>query len=672
MPVAPTYPGVYVEELPSGVHTITGVSTAVTAFLGYFMQGPMNQATQIFSVADLERTFGSLVATSEAGYGIRQFFANGGAEAWVVRVAAAPAAGAATPAPPQAAKIQIEDEPSGTPILQVTAASPGSWGNSVRLAVDHNTPAGTAAFNLTVTLVDSSSPPIALATEVYRNLTLDPSKPGYAVAVVNDASALVQLELVGTPSATALPAPTGTVSASVDTSQVTLSSLVGKSLNVTFGVESLTPAVTVAALPASWTEVAASLQSQLQGLSPSTGSPSAPTIPTATVTLIQTGGTDIQLQISAGASDPSSTFTFTGELATPLGLDISGANGTLTNVVQYALGGKAAGAEEPPPPGPGGTAGPVIGTDGNVPNATGLIGDPLAKTGIYALDAVDDFNILCLPDVMNLGDGDAFAVISAAETYCASRLAFLLVDVPQGGPSPSPRDTLTGIQDWLTQNANLRSSNAALYFPRLQIPDPLNGFRLRAVGSSGTIAGLYAQTDGTRGVWKAPAGTAATLANVPALTYKMTDAENGVLNPLGINGLRSFPVYGNVCWGSRTLNGADQLASDWKYIPVRRIALYIEASLYRGTQWVVFEPNDEPLWSQIRLSVGTFMRGLFQQGAFQGSTPASAYFVKCDSDTTTQADINLGVVNILVGFAPLKPAEFVILQIQQIAGQIPT
>ena len=152
----------------------------------------------------------------------------------------------------------------------------------------------------------------------------------------------------------------------------------------------------------------------------------------------------------------------------------------------------------------------------------------------------------------------------------------------------------------------------------------------------------------------------------------MTDAENGSLNPQAINCLRSLPVYGNVCWGARTLDGADQLASDWKYIPVRRLALYIEASLYQGTQWVVFEPNDEPLWSQIRLNVGSFMQGLFQQGAFQGSTPTSAYFVKCDSDTTTQADINLGVVNILVGFAPLKPAEFVILQIQQIAGQIPT
>ena len=236
----------------------------------------------------------------------------------------------------------------------------------------------------------------------------------------------------------------------------------------------------------------------------------------------------------------------------------------------------------------------------------------------------------------------------------------------------SLRDSLTGIQDWLTQNATLRSSYAALYFPRPQIPDPLNGYRLRPVAPSGTIAGLYAQTDGTRGVWKAPAGTAATLTNVAALTYTMTDAENGVLNPQAINCLRSLPVYGNVCWGARTLDGADQLASDWKYTPVRRLALYIEASLYQGTQWVVFEPNDEPLWSQIRLNVGTFMRGLFQQGAFQGSTPNSAYFVKCDSDTTTQADINLGVVNILVGFAPLKPAEFVILQIQQIAGQIPT
>jgi phage tail sheath protein FI len=118
------------------------------------------------------------------------------------------------------------------------------------------------------------------------------------------------------------------------------------------------------------------------------------------------------------------------------------------------------------------------------------------------------------------------------------------------------------------------------------------------------------------------------------------------------------------------MRGADLLADDYKYLPVRRLALYIEESLYRGTQWVVFEPNDEPLWSQIRLNVGAFMQNLFRQGAFQGQTPSAAYFVKCDSETTTQNDINLGIVNILVGFAPLKPAEFVVIRLQQLAGQI--
>ena len=227
-------------------------------------------------------------------------------------------------------------------------------------------------------------------------------------------------------------------------------------------------------------------------------------------------------------------------------------------------------------------------------------------------------------------------------------------------------------RDWLDDNANLRHQNAAAYFPRPRIPDPLNNNRLKAVGASGCVAGLYARTDASRGVWKAPAGIEGTLRNVPDLSYKLTDAENGQLNPLGMNCLRNFDVFGNVCWGARTLVGADQQASDWKYVPVRRIALFIEESLFRGSQWVVFEPNDEPLWAQIRLNVGSFMHGLFRQGAFQGGSPREAYLVTCDKETTTQADINRGIVNILVGFAPLKPAEFVIIKIQQLAGQIET
>ena len=163
-----------------------------------------------------------------------------------------------------------------------------------------------------------------------------------------------------------------------------------------------------------------------------------------------------------------------------------------------------------------------------------------------------------------------------------------------------------------------------------------------------------------------------TINGIQDLQVNLNDPENGMLNPLGINCLRVFPVNGRVVWGARTLRGADQLADEYKYIPVRRLALFIEESLYRGTQWVVFEPNDEPLWAQIRLNVGAFMHNLFRQGAFQGKTPRDAYFVKCDKETTTQNDINLGIVNIVVGFAPLKPAEFVIIKIQQMAGQIET
>jgi phage tail sheath protein FI len=209
-----------------------------------------------------------------------------------------------------------------------------------------------------------------------------------------------------------------------------------------------------------------------------------------------------------------------------------------------------------------------------------------------------------------------------------------------------------------------------VFFPYVKLADPLDEYRLKKYPPSGSVAGSFARTDAQRGVWKAPAGIEAALRGVQALDYRLTDQENGVLNPLGINCLRTFPVHGTIIWGSRTLEGADQKASEWKYIPVRRMALYIEESLYRGLKWVVFEPNDEPLWAQIRLNVGAFMHNLFRQGAFQGTAPKDAYLVKCDKETTTRNDINLGIVNILVGFAPLKPAEFVYIKIQQLAGQV--
>ncbi len=255
---------------------------------------------------------------------------------------------------------------------------------------------------------------------------------------------------------------------------------------------------------------------------------------------------------------------------------------------------------------------------------------------------------------------------STAAAYCQKRRALLLVD------SPSTWLNKDRARNNLDSDIGLTDKNAAIFFPRLRLPNPLKGNQVETFAAAGAVAGVMARTDSERGVWKAPAGLDATLRGVPELAVSLNDAENGELNPLGINCLRTMPAVGRVVWGSRTLQGDDRLASEWKYIPVRRTALFIEESLYRGTQWVVFEPNDEPLWAQIRLNLGAFMQNLFRQGAFQGKSPREAYFVKCDKETTTQNDINLGIVNIVVGFAPLKPAEFVIIKIQQIAGQIAT
>ena len=251
----------------------------------------------------------------------------------------------------------------------------------------------------------------------------------------------------------------------------------------------------------------------------------------------------------------------------------------------------------------------------------------------------------------------------------------LLIDSPAAwtaNPATAVATAAAGVNSLRGSVGNDDARNAAAYFPRLRMPDPLNENRLADFAPGGAVAGIIARTDAQRGVWKAPAGLDASFSGVQEFTYTLTDGGNGVLNPLGLNCLRSFPVAGNVVWGARTLAGADLLASEWKYVPVRRTALYLEESLYRGTQWVVFEPNDEPLWAQIRLNVGAFMQNLFLQGAFQGRSPKEAYLVKCDRETTTQNDINLGIVNIVVGFAPLKPAEFVVIQIQQLAGQIQT
>lgn len=506
MSVPLTYPGVYIEEVPSGVRTITGVATSITAFIGSALRGAENEPILVQSFSDYTRNFGNLSRNHPMGFAVSQFFLNGGRDALIVRVSNTGAAATFL---------------SGT--LGLIAASSGDWGENLLVTVTHPDPAinpdaaANELFGLIIT--DSATGEV----ETFNNISALIDNSRYATTILEQQSKLVRVN--------------GTLANT---------------------------------RPAEMTDIA-----------------------------FESDGSD--------------------------GIAI---------------------------------------TDDEISHP-----DRVAeRAGIWALEKADLFNLLCIPPFeLDTGDVGAPTRVAAA-AYCLDRRAIFIADPlrdwDEHADITNPATGLDSVAWGLSRNAN-----TAVYFPRVIQPNPLQEGRLAEFAPCGVIAGIISRTDANRGVWKAPAGLNATLKGVSALSAKLTDANNGVLNPLAVNCLRSFPVNGRVVWGSRTLVGADQLASEWKYLPVRRTALFIEESLYRGTQWVVFEPNDEPLWSQIRLNLGAFMQNMFRQGAFQGSSPRDAYFVKCDAESTTQTDIDNGIVNILVGFAPLKPAEFVVIKLQQITSQ---
>jgi phage tail sheath protein FI len=313
----------------------------------------------------------------------------------------------------------------------------------------------------------------------------------------------------------------------------------------------------------------------------------------------------------------------------------------------------------------GGSRALIVRVEGD---GSGGITDADIIASLPALDRADLFNLLCIPPLKRHGGDVGKPTWDAAIAYAKSRRAFVIVDpAERWATAGDVLDTVTGVTSVVTP-----ADNAAIYFPRILVSDPLNNGQLDSFAPGGAIAGIFAQADAQRGVWKAPAGIEAVMQGVEGFSLggganTLTDADNERLNPAGINGLRSFIGAGPVVWGARTLKGTDAQASDWKYIPVRRLAYTIEESVVRGIKWATFEPNNQALWAQIELSVNAFMQTLFRQGAFQGTTPSQAYFVKCDNTTTTLADMENGIVNIVIGFAPMKPAEFVMLTIQQTA-----
>jgi phage tail sheath protein FI len=812
-----SYPGVYIQEVPSGVRTITGVSTSIGAFLGRASKGPIDQAVRLFSIADFTRSFGETHPASDLAESVKLFFNNGGTDCYVVRIA-----NGADPA-----EVTLENL-EGNNVLTATAKASGTFGNTIRLEIDYRTASPDETFNLRVILEDGG---VAVQSESFTGLSMDPNSPRFAPAFVTGSSALIDLELHANtdaggaddltvagnsfsglsqsrrplgalanirtvldglinPVAPATPrsrfeiSVDGTAYVPVDvapwpTVDINAATLVQiRSLfqdRINTALDSVSPTANVAVT----TATSGSLTNMLTITSDGAGSPQTsvrirraadrdiaePLMlgvdqggiepvrrsefrPAPTASLLRVGdpatggslatlnalsalavnqmtsitinGVQVDLTVAPNVINTTGTATdpfitsaagfspMTGEndgvreklriianaisndsslayraelwgytlaiLATggtlnerPSAISItpgafsSGTGEFILNTRQYTLGAGGVSA----------FSSGVDGDDGIDPDVASFEGNGVDQTGMHALDPVDLFNLMVIPGDEALDDTAMQTLNGRAVTYCTSRRAFLIIDSPTAWTNVN-----TGLAD-VVQNssmiATLRGAlgsgkdHAAVFYPRLHIRV---GGLTQVIGAGGAIAGLMARTDANRGVWKAPAGIDAGLNTVTGLEVVLTDAQNGVLNKQGVNCIRVLPNGSMINWGARTLDGDDDTGSEWKYVPIRRFALFLEESLYRGTRWAVFEPNDEPLWANIRLNINAFMTSLFRQQAFQGTTPQEAFYVRCDKTTTTQDDRNKGIVNIEVGFAPLKPAEFVVIKIQQIAGDV--
>lgn len=824
MSVTPTYPGVYVQEISSGVRSIAGVSTSIGMFIGRTRKGPLNQAVRVYSYTDFERTFSSDVSIGAMADHVRLFFLNGGTDCYVMRIAK----GATF------AQTVLLAEDGVTQSLRLTAKSPGAIGNTIRAVVSYGGANPETTFNLDLFReeVDSGGRVTILEAETYKNLSMNPDAPLYAPGVITSNSALASADVPAVLAATAagfsmsgMPVVydsgdlttlrdmwarrLGSASAlgnrfmlSVDGNSVIPVNLSGADItgiavptvaNIAQEIEdkindalaaagqagisvavSLTDAgavpgvVTGATLdagiagvadaasvlritskaasggsvtitPSATDDLAAALRlgagqggTEASAYTPHRPAPNgvslrasdpkvlrdlgdmrhdgitalrlsafdnsgAPAIATAPVNLLAEGGatatTPLWMNSMGGLrtvlariADAVNVYRNANPLTFFWSASVAGNRLTLTtsrgtanalaatfasdpsahdiapsfnvNARYYSVGeGALATAFQTPTPAvtTAGAAAPSV-TDGTGP----ALSDYTDAFPLVEKDA-DIFNIMVLPEDADPAAVQLNLVYGPASVFCQKRRAFLIMDAPAAWKTA--QDAFGKVAD---ARIGVVKDHSAIYYPRIQISD---GKKTRAIGAAGAVAGVYARTDSTRGVWKAPAGVEADIRGIVGLERRFTDDEQGSMNPLGVNVIRAFP-NGLVVFGARTNDGADDFASEYKYIPIRRLALYIEESLYRGLKWVVFEPNDDPLYGQIRLNVGVFMQDLHRRGAFQGSKPSDAYFVKCDGETTTQSDRNLGIVNIVVGFAPLKPAEFVILYLQQMAGQL--
>lgn len=643
-----TYPGVYVEEISSGVKPIEAAGTSTAAFFGVAERGPIGEVKKIFNFTEFQTVYGGFLNGYYLAHAVFQFFNNGGTQCYVGRVAT----GA------DAATVTVLDRgTTAQDSMTISARSAGAWGNKVMVIVDSTRAEDPDNdFNLTV-FQDNPTPDEApVQLESYENLSMNPASPEYVETMVNSGSKYITI--------TVNTANTNQIAGYSQSAPLTLGGdLLGANqrkfrININndgYRTVDLTTALSGADL-SDLAVIGAAIQSTIRALTPLRESTPSDAY-TVTVSVEDTN----MLRIASGNTSAASKVEII-----PAGDPLENAAGALRlgrrNSGTEVYGSAAMRPQDTAADdfyflGDDTVSGAVSavqpGSDGTLP-----LNDNDYTNALALLDTVRDVSLIAVPGI------GSPVVADAGMNYCRNRPlsdCFYIADMD--------RDDIT-LEDAIQYRDDINTPNSygAVYFPWLKALDPTGlSSEPISVPPSGYVAGMYSQIDAKRGVWKAPAGTEALLGGAVGLVTDLTDIQQGNLNKnkKSVCVIRKFPGSGIVLWGARTLSSDPE----YKYIPVRRMAIMLRVSIYNGIQWTVFEPNDEELWSQIRLNIGSFMMTLFRQGAFQGSTPSQAFFVKCDSETTTQADIDLGIVNVLVGFAPLKPAEFVVVKISQKAGQ---
>ena len=642
------HPGVYVQEVPSAVKPIEGVSTSTAGFVGVASKGPVPGFTMPFggkpkpplitSFTEYTRLFGGYRRDSFLTYAVQNFFDNGGKRAYIVRVVVADhPQGAGSPPPPdthnaQLAAIALNDRETASsanlagsqPSLAVIANSPGAWGNSLGISIQPASVDPDNHFKLLV--LDGGT-----VVEAYDDLSMDSNADGFVEDAVNGRSSHIMVRAT-------VPSTVTNIADARPQADPTVGLGNGYGTNL----------VNVTA-PAS-----------LGGQVAVTATPNGDVPPTFNLA-VSVGPNQVET-FNRLSMDPGLGNFFARKVnsrsqyvkvASVAAFDTNAGVPSGTQTFAYPSSG-------PVSAGPGADGDPIEKGDRH------FIGDEASGSGLYAFDSVADVNIIAIP-----GQGSDL-INSTAMAYCKNRSlqdAFFVADLgvlttseaQQPGAVPNVNDK-NAARDFV-KGLSTPNDYGAIYYPWVRVSDPNGRGRNPTISlpPSGFITGLYARIDNSRGVFKAPAGTETGLAGALGLCADIGDSDQDSMNPIGLNVIRRFPIYGIVSWGTRTLS----TDAAWRYIPVRRMAIFLRASIYHGIQWAVFEPNDEPLWAELRLNIKSFMLTQFRAGAFQGSAPGDAFFVKCDSATTTQTDIDNGVVNILVGFAPLKPAEFVVLKLSQ-------